>query len=318
MVATRRTSGALATLSLYFAVAFIPGSNAKADPCVPYISTHCICNQTSFMCACIDANEGGAITDLQTYWTLGLLDNCNPVDNGIPDKGRQIQVSLYTAGQSYPNCWPCNAGCNWGWNPVQAGNCANYGSGSLQVTQTSSSLVVRSQPMQWDNGLGRSNVVLNQDFRFARPNALQMTWTITNNESFTIDGTHEMPVAYLETRQSRPVAYTGNAPFTNAAVAEFTIGVNSFTDPVPTERWIAWLDAQGHGVALYVPQQSTAPTATWRLGKLGGSGVPAAHYMQNWASMRLTPGQSKSVVAYLVTGTVSEIRSAVYSLVGVN
>lgn len=305
-------------------VAMILGSIATshevaADPSGPGIATHYLCDTSdwpTYTCVGIDANAGGAITSLETDWTLPWLWNSNVVDNGLPDKGRQIQASLYHSGESYPpNCWPCNPGCNWGWNPVQAGSCSNQGSGNLQVTQTSNSIYTRSRPLQWDNALGTSNVILEQELRFVLSNALKMTYTITNNESFTIDRPHELPVAYLETRLSQPVAYTGAAPFTDGAVTQFNIPLGSSVSPSATERWIAWLHPSGPGVAIYMPLQSSAQPEVWTLGRLNDTAP--TNYLQNWARLRLQPGQTKTIVVYLITGTVDEIRDAVYSLEGI-
>jgi hypothetical protein len=57
-------------------------------------------------------------------------------------------------------------------------------------------------------------VLVRQILQFARPNALQMDYTITNNEAFTISGAkNELPVAYLIPSLGHAFRYQGANPF---------------------------------------------------------------------------------------------------------
>jgi hypothetical protein len=159
-------------------------------------------------------------------------------------------------------------------------------------------------------------VVIEQTLQFVLGNTVKITYVITNNEPFAIQGaSHDVPVAYLKTVLSQAVAYTGSSPFTYGPITTFQIANNSVISPAPTERWVAWLDpAIGKGVALYVPAQSYWPT--WGMGRLGSANVPPTNYMQMWGGFDLAPGQKRTVFAYILTGSVAEIRASVYALAG--
>lgn len=249
------------------------------------------------------------------------------VDNGFGigvDQGRQIQVDMYMPNQSYPtNCWPCNSGCHWGWNPVQAGSCASGNvSGGWLLTQQPNLLVTRTQPLHWDNELRRSAILLDQRLEFVLWNALKITYTITNYELFPLtNASFDVPVAYLETTLNRAVAYKGSQPWTNGPLTTLQIPVqnNTSIDVQPAEHWMAWLETYpsngaDYGVALYVPPQGNG--IFYGMGRLDGPNVPATNFMQVFQSFTLAQGQSKSVIAYLITGTVEEIRASIYTLAG--
>ena len=198
----------------------------------------------------------------------------------------------------------------------------------MSVNSGSHRIYTKTQPLHWDNELGRSNIIVEQELKFLEENVLRVTYTIKNNETFTVSGAfHELPVSYLETNWGEPRAYVGSSPWTDDTnVAHFSIATESFHDPTPTERWIGWFRpwtlwgqpyplSLAHGLALYVPPQSDPEI--FRLGKLGKPGVPGTHYMQMWRNSTLAPGQTKTYVAYLVGGYFYEIRSAIYDLAGV-
>jgi len=315
-------------LILMVGVLLIPPLQVQADPCGTGFD-YSICNTSAwpkYACYSINSYLGGAIVHLQTDWSSGgpFGLNCNLVDNGYGgDYGRQIQVDMYRPGQSYPtNCWPCDPGCHWGWNPVQAGNCSSGYSGTLQVVQSTNYLYTKTQPMHWDNELGRSNMILEQRLQFVLWNALKVTYTIKNNETYTIqDGGFSVPVAFLEPRLDRAVAYKGSQPWTNGPLTTIDVPAqhNASIDPDPDEPWVAWLetyvgDGGDHGVALYVPFQGN--WLVWGLGRTRGSDVEPTNFMLARQTFTLTPGQSKSVIAYLLTGTVEEMRSSIYTLAG--
>ncbi len=314
---------------LLYILLLVPTPQLAADPCA-YLSTHILCNTSAwpkYSCYGINTWMGGAIVEITTDWTLGggFGLNCNLVDNGGGgDFGRQVQVDGYLPGQQYPtNCWPCDSGCHWGWNPVQAGSCSPTGfSGVQQVTQQTNYLYTRTQPMHWDNELGRSNVVLEQQLQYVRWNALKITYTITNNESFTLQtSSYDVPVVYLEPRLNRAVTYGGSQPWTNSALTTLQIPVqnNTSINPAPREDWVAWLetypnDGGDHGVALYVPFQNN--WLVWGMGRLAGGNLQPTNFMQVFQTLTISPGQHKSVTAYLLTGTVEEMRASIYSLSG--
>jgi hypothetical protein len=268
-----------------------------------------ISGQYKYTCVGTDHDKGGAITLLSANWHTGNL-----VNNGLPDPGRQIQASFYRQGENYPNCWACNSSCVWGWNAVQAGSCSeSKTSGHYNVQWAQSSIFTQAQLQQWDNQFGKANFFLGSYVRFLSYNTLAITYQMWNSEQVSTGNIrHELPVAYLETVLGTPKSYTGSQPFTNAPVSNLPVPSNSYLTVYPTEKWVGWFKSSGHGVALYVPD--TNYNQLWRMGRL--SGAPTANYMQNWGLLNLQPNTAYSTTVYIITGTVSEIRAAVYALEG--
>lgn len=258
----------------------------------------------------ISSTWGGVITKL----AYSLSSWFNFVDNGLPDTGRSIQVSLYQAGEPYINGWPC-AGGTWGWNPVQAGtmsagSCSPVGSGVLSLSNGGSWLYSSTQPMHWNPNLGRSNVVIEQTVQFvgAHNNVVRLDYTVHNSEGFTISRTHEAPVAYITNYFNHHVVYNGPSPWTYGPVSEVGNG-----NPGATEPWIAVMlqdadtGAYTSGVALYVPDYPQG---------FNFQAVSGATAVQNWRDMTIPPGASASFTAFLVLGSLDEIRSTIYALSG--
>jgi hypothetical protein len=281
-----------------------------APPSWAQTTTHSITNGT--MTVGIDSDWGGAIVYLN--WN----NNGNWINNGIPDPGRQVQVALYTQA-NYPNCWACDATCSWPWNPVEGGNACGSGSGVQTVSATGTSIYSRTQPLQWNPRVGvagRSQTLVEQTLSFVASNVLQITYTITNNETFTIQGNnHESPVAYLDQSLSQAASYLGAQPWTGDFTTDITPPVGgSDTQYVATEDWVAWLIPGGVGLGLYVPHSPY--NDFWQVHKLQPAGTTPTNAVQRWAAIPLGPGQQYTWQAYLVAGTLPDIRSTIYSLAG--
>lgn len=251
---------------------------------------------------------GGAITDILVRFNQVMRRN-NVDNTGGP--GRQIEASLYN-GVWDPNCWPCNSGCFWGYNPVQAGNACGSGSGADVLEQTATRIVTRTQPLQWNNALGRSNVIVDQTLELVDAKVLKIEYRITNNESFAIgvDGVlHELPVVYLSTAFDQPVCYQGPNPFTHdPAITDLNIGMPHHLFST-TEPWVMWRDSRENywGLALYVPGKMT----NWSVNRLENTS-----FMQAWEGMMLNSGQQGTLTAYILAGDINEIRSKVYAMEG--
>lgn len=182
-------------------------------------------------------------------------------------------------------------------------------------------MFIQTQPMHWDNELGRSNFYVGSWLSFLSHNVLSITYQLWNGESFAIHGGHELPVAYLDWTLGSAKAYVGPNPFSNAPISEIPVPVGPGNSPVvnATERWVGWFglfDLAGigvgeAGVALYVPQ--TSYSQVWRVGKIAS---PPTSYIQNVANWSLAPNTPYTTTVYLITGTPEEIRSAVYALEG--
>lgn len=298
----RSSSGLLLGLVSLASVAFSTKSEAQ-------VTTHYIDNGS--IRVGINQNYGGAIS------YLTFQGGPNWIDNGIPDPGRQVQVSFYSSGQSYPSCWPCNNGCAWGWNPVQSGSCQT-GSGTVTLTANSTSIYTKTQPLQWDKDLPRSNVEVEQYLTFAAWNAVRIDYAVRNNEAFTFGNgaSHEFPVAYFEPVLNQPYAYTGDIPWAFKAATALTIPHAVNTTVNPTERWTGWFDSSGKGLALYVPKQRVF--SGWAMMRLGASSVPYTNLIQNWSLFSLSPAQQRTASVYLIAGTVNDIQTTIYAIEALN
>lgn len=251
----------------------------------------------------IDQARGGVITDLQVR--AGETRRRAIVDNG-DRTGRQIQASLYRSTYDAA-CFPCRSACFWGWNPVQAGNACQQPSSGSVLQQSGLRIVSTVVPQQWNDRLGRSNILVQQTLDIVKPFVLSIEYRVTNNESFTWgDVPHELPVVYLQKGFAvSAYAYTGPEPFTYGAAALVSVPATALAT---TEPWIAWSDTSGLTLALYVPGKYSE----WALSTVGDANV-----MQAWQPLRLSPGETGSVRAFLVAGaTLTEARMRIYMLDG--
>ena len=241
------------------------------------------------------------------------------VDLGFPDNGRQIQASFYRQGiENYPQgCWACDPGCHWGWNAVMAGSCNPLlPSGYYNLVKNSDSIFIQTQPHHWDDELGVSSFFLGEFLEFLSFNTLRINYQMWNSEPLATGNKshHELPVVYLEPFLSVPKGYFGGQPFTGAPVTTLSVPSNDGVTLFPTEPWLGWFGSSGGGVALYVPSDAFYGQ-TWRMGRIG-SPSPPTNYVQNWANISIVPNTAYSADAFIVTGTLEEIRAVVYELEG--
>jgi hypothetical protein len=272
----------------------------------------------------INVNWGGAITQLD--YRIGSVININNVNNsGGP--GRQIEAAIYDAESTSGDCWPvngsgsscsANAACPWKWNPVQAGDACQIGSPASVLLQTSSRIVVRTFPRQWNPYWGPSNVIIDEDIEIVAPTVVRITYTVINNESFRVNSTHELPVVYLDSHYNKAVHYGGGAPWTNAnsAVTERVFSNGQKSNPTSTtESWIGYVKSNGcatlecGAVLLYVPNMNSS----WNIGRM----EDGAALMQAWQDVTFQPGETRSVSAYLAVGKMKDARAALYNVQGV-
>ena len=216
----------------------------------------------------VDVDIGGAI---RAIWHQGV----NVVDTG--DTGRLIQSAFYD-GQG-PYNYPGDP--NWGWNPVQAGNKNNTGSGVLDYYfLANNKLYVKTQPLNWnpDSNPFRSDVILEQIITLD-DTQIYLDITVTNigsaNHSW---GGHEMPCVYMKNEHVTHSAwYAGNAPWTNDAPVVSTIIVSDPNGGGWTQHWLpehwVWMgNDMGYGLMLYQHEQYDTGYAKARMTGDGGPG----------------------------------------------
>jgi len=291
--------------------------SCPADLQAQWTDAICGTEGSKYICVGINRHKGGAITALYTDWspTANLVDN-GPSNN---DNGRQVQAAIYRQGEPYPqNCWPCNPGCFWGWNPVQAGSCSpSLTSGFYNLQKTPTTIFIQTQPRHWDTQLGQSAFYIGTFgtyYEIVSSKTLRITYQLWNAEAVsTGNAPHELPVVYLEPSLQTAKSYTGSMPFAYAPVTTIAVPPNSAVLVTPTERWTGWFNSSSKGVALYAPQPPYPED--WKMGRITAHSAPT-HYMQNWAFFNLQPSTPYSRTVYLIVGTTEEIRDVVYDLEG--
>jgi hypothetical protein len=248
---------------------------------------------------------GGAITLLQS------VDGDNWVDNGLPDPGRSIQLSMYQSAEPHTNAWPC-AGGTWGYNPVQAGTmsvgtCQPMYSTAAVLSSSNAEVTTRTYwPWNWNARLGKSNLVIDQkvSFQSGYLNVVRIDYTVYNFEAFTVSGAQEAPVAVFTNALPFRSAYVGDRPWTNAPLT-----VASDGRAAAAEEWVAATtvepnDPTAAGVALYAPDMPA------------GSAMHTccSSTLQAFRDLTIAPGATASFTAYLVLGNIGAIRHAIYRL----
>lgn len=294
----------------------LPSASATAQ------TTHTISNGD--ITVGISLTYGASIRQLD-FRTGGVI-NINNVDNA-DNTGRQIQAAFYDAELSgTTDCWPVqgacspNPACTWGWNPVQAGDACGAGSPAQLLVHTGTRIVTRTFPRQWNPFWSSANFVMDQDIEILSSNVVKITYTFTNNETFVVNRTHELPVAYLGWFYDRGVHYEGNAPWTNAPVT-----VRSFAPDqkwnltTATENWAGFININNtrptcelyidecNAMLLYVPDFNA-----FNMGRMADGPT----LLQAWQDVTLQPGETKSITAYMAVGDFSDARAAVYALRG--
>ncbi len=194
---------------------------------------------------------GGAIT-----W-LSLHNGPNLVNNH--DKGRQIQQSYY-AGTSLRATNQCSAWSPWPWNPIMVGDCSGAASPILALTNSSTELYVKSQPMLWDrkNQISKSHIELWIRFHPTLPHVVVVDNRFTcfrdDNDEWggPVSLQQEIPACYFVTSLHTIRSYTGPKPWQNDALSTIP-AVFMWTNFIPTEKWAACVDGSGFGVGIFSP-----------------------------------------------------------------
>ena len=267
----------------------------------------------------MDLNRGGAITHISKN-----SDKKNLVNTY--DAGRYIQQSYYAGqtknrqeeGQS-PNWSP------WNWNPIQGGDYAYNQPEILEWKETADSLYVKCVPLLWDMNNMKAEATMEQWTTMEKENVIKVKNKLTCNRTDDTYGNNmlldqELPAVYTISSLNNLYAYTGDDPFTNAPLENIpVVNLSSGfwgTYYSITEKWMAFVDNKQFGLGVYTP------IATFFLaGKSGTEITPdAAAISTNYiAPIKKEILKKKTVFEYeyyLIIGSLSEIRSAVYSING--
>jgi hypothetical protein len=319
-----------------------PGATPTATPTALDLSQKVLNNGT--LAVTFDPQWGGIIRYLKYNNGPNWVNNGRPTTGPVAkqgDPGRQIQAALFLPPNPGPaDPWVCPYRTyNWlnPFNPTQGGSpCsraadANAGSEVTNMTLTSTTMYTRTKARHFNPaypGGEVSKAVIEQwsSFEPGMPNVMRLDFTATNNDVEGITGDQQVPCMFLEFDQFQTAyTYTGASPWTYDALEE--VPAQNFpneTRRVSGEDWGAWINQNtGVGLGLYVPREGNRPYHFNFMYDAVAQGSTKYVLLDNWIQQTspsiptiLPNGGALSQRAYLVAGTLGEIRARVYQLSG--
>jgi Bacterial Ig domain len=262
---------------------------------------------------------GGSIVEVS-------LDGVNFVN--AYDDGREVQPAMYDGAAPYSNyaCSPCTTN-TWGWNPVLGGDKYGHGSPVMSQTVTSSSLYVKTQPVQWspDYAGGGPSLAVPSDMYMEQtvsvvpgsPLAFKVHVKMTHFGTDTHYNTNqEFPAVYVNGAYGTLSYYAGNAPWTQAATTSLTtVPAGPGTGLLfSAENWASYTNSANTGLTVFVPAQYPLFMASAVPGTGAGSTGFVSNYMHPFAPMTFGPGAVVESDIYLIPGNATTARSTVYAL----
>ncbi len=261
---------------------------------------------------------GGAIAWLSASGGINLVNNA--------DKGRQIQQSYY-AGNSVTAMNQCPAWSPWPWNPILAGDCGNNASPVLTLTSSGGQMYVKTQPRLWDrktNSLAHAYMEQWISFHPSLSNVVIVDSKFLcfrdSNDEWGVSGLkdQELPACYFVACLNTIKSYTNSAPWQDGAMSTIPNSPGSGTFPwvryTPTEKWSACVNSSSWGAGVYTPVSTTSLA-----GKAGTSNTcktsdSSTMYVSPLGQYAFGRTSTFSYRYYLIVGSLSEIRSAAYTL----
>ncbi len=213
------------------------------------------------------------------------------------DHGRLVQQSYY--GDADGSRWVDQA---WRFNPVQAGDYQGQAAELLEFKATATTAYARTRPRNWAGGQLLDDCEMEQwvelDGSLVR---LKYAFTYRGEKSHA-ERDQETPAMFVAAELDNLVTYSGPHPWTNRPLTTRQPGWPNESLELP-ENWVAWVDAQGQGIGLYVPTARIATCYRYR----GGSGSDCS-YVAPLARFALQPGFHFHYNAWLTVGSAAEIR----------
>lgn len=263
------------------------GCSHAAPVVVPSVVLPSLSDSTLFVQ--VDPSRGGAIP------YLSIMDGTNQSGNliNVSDyTGRALQASYYD-GQWDGDCWPSlTATCVWGYNPTEAGDADERGSGGSLVSQSDTSIVTTTTPRQWDARQGFSNLTLQQTVTIIGEGTLRIDYQYTSHETRALGlmNRHEMPCVYLSPTLTLG-AYVGADGLERPSVGLSDVQTGG-------EPWMAASNPlTGYTVAVYAPASDTHFSLDF-----GTQPGKETTLIQAWQSLILAPEQTATVTAWIVVG----------------
>lgn len=256
-----------------------------------------------------DVTRGGAIS----YISKSGAGGYNIVNTA--DNGRYIQQSYYAGVPVNRQSEGQNASYSpWMWNPVQAGDIFGNNSVLIDSIRTDSSTYVKCTPLLWDMKNMPAEAEMEQ-WTVLSGNVLRIKNRITCHRTDYIypEGAkrdQELPAVYVRSTFNNLYSYFGNAPFTggnldNPSLVDLAINVaGNYTEV--NENWMAVVDHDLYGIGLYNPTTSYFHA--------GQSVSGATVYLSSIKSTTLNKNTVYEFEYYLVIGSLTEIRTAIYKI----
>jgi hypothetical protein len=292
----------------------------------------------------IDLKHGGTIC----FLSAGSKSESDNLVN-VHDLGRYIQQSYY-AGKAvdrrsegqHKNFSP------WRWNPIQAGGIGsvddpphpNSSAEIVEFKRDENFMYIKCVPRLWDMPGEAAECVFEQ-WMWLEDNGVRVKNKVTihrrdDNWEEGVATAQELPAVYPIARLRSCYAYTGDAPWTGDALQLMPEHPEGYqkelppTDPKgfpwfgfkPKEPWAACVDPEtGAGFGVYSP----TATANWLCGFVDhlekdenrtDSTANSTSYIAPLARLTLNKNSTHEYEYYLFTGSLQEIRDAVYRKAG--
>jgi hypothetical protein len=235
-------------------------------------------------------SHGGAIAHLSSR--SSGINTLNHYDHG-----RLIQQSYY--GDEDGSLWVDKP---WRYNPVQGGDYKGNAAKVVEFRSTNTSAYVKTIPRHWASGKLIDECTMEQWVELDGP-ILRVRFHFNYNGSVAHVSRHqETPAVFVSPKLATLVTYTGDRPWTGAALTQKIPGWPNEA-VVLSENWAAYVGEDGTGIGVYVPGASEATCYRFE----GGSGSDCS-YLAPLQTFALTPKLLYSYSGFFTLGDTETIR----------
>lgn len=261
----------------------------------------------------VNTGLGGAITYLsESNRTENIINNY--------DLGRQVQMSFYSGPSPFSINGKKPAG-GWehtGWNPVQAGDIFGNWPKTLEFTNDSTQIYVKSVPMQWALNAEPCDCYY-ESWVSLDGNTVKVRNRFTNqrtDQTFYGAQFQELPAVFANAPFRRIVSYTGDQPFTNAPLSNIGTPSGAIASAYfySTENWAALLKDDNWGLGIWKAHHPYY--AATRVNLPGGKDdkTMSTNYVSPIYLEHLDHNIVYEYEFRLIVGSLEQIRRAAYQL----
>jgi hypothetical protein len=213
------------------------------------------------------------------------------------DHGRLVQQSYY--GDEDGSKWVEQP---WRYNPVQGGDYQGNAAKVIELKSTETTAYVKTVPRHWASGELLSECTMEQWIELDGP-IVKVRFHFSYLGAKSHKARHqETPAIFVTPKLSKLVTYTGERPWTSEPLLTRVPGWPNESIEL-SEGWAAYVDPEGNGVGVYVPETTEATCYRFK----GGSGSDCS-YIAPLRTFALTPGLSFSYTAFFTIGNADTIR----------